>query len=68
MTEIILISHVIFGGLCVVGSIWVFVDALNAKETNLARIRTVSGLVPIMMWLSYIIGGLIIAGFYLVGD
>jgi hypothetical protein len=57
MNEILLLTHVIFGGFCVVGSIWVFVDALNASEANVARIRTVSVGVAIVMWLSYIIGG-----------
>ena len=64
MKEVILVAHVIFGGLCVVGSIWVFVETWNATETNLARIRTVSVFVPIMMWLSYIIGGYWYLAFY----
>jgi hypothetical protein len=57
MTEVILMAHVLFGMLCIIGSVWVFVEALNAGETNLGRIRTVSLGVAIAMWLSYIIGG-----------
>jgi hypothetical protein len=57
MHEIMLMTHVLFGMLCIVASVWLFVDVLNAKEANLARIRTISMVVAVMMWLSFLIAG-----------
>ncbi len=57
MTEILLMVHVLFGMLCIVSTVWVFVDALNVSEANQARIKTMSLVVAVMMWLSYLIGG-----------
>jgi hypothetical protein len=56
-SEIILMTHVLFGMLCIVASVWVFVDALNMSETNLARVRSMSLAVAVLMWLAYLIGG-----------
>lgn len=55
--EIVLMSHVGFGMLCIVTSVWVFVDTLNASQANQARIRTLSLAVATFMWLAYLIGG-----------
>jgi hypothetical protein len=49
--------HVLFGMLCIVTAVWVFVEVLNVSEANLARIRMVSIAVPVFMWLAYLIGG-----------
>jgi hypothetical protein len=56
-TDVILMTHVLFGMLCIVASVWVFVDVLNASEANQARIRGLSVAVAIFMWLAYLIGG-----------
>jgi hypothetical protein len=55
--EVILMSHVGFGMLCIVASVWVFVDTLHASEANQARIRAMSLAVAVFMWLAYLIGG-----------
>jgi hypothetical protein len=55
--NVILLLHVLFGVLCLIGSLWVFVDALNATEGNLSRIRRMSVAVAIAMWIAYLIAG-----------
>ena len=55
--DVILMTHVLFGMLCIVTSVWVFVDVLHASEANQARIRTMSLAVALFMWLAYLIGG-----------
>lgn len=55
--ELVLMMHVGFGMLCIVTSVWVFVDALNASEANQARIRAMSLAVAAFMWLAYLVGG-----------
>ena len=57
MNEIVLMSHVLFGMLCIVTAVWVFVDVLNANQSNQARIHTLSIAVPVLMWLAFLIGG-----------
>ncbi len=57
MTEILLMAHVLFGVLCIVAAVWVFVDVLNASEANLKRIRRASTAAAVFMWLSFVIGG-----------
>lgn len=55
--ELVLMLHPTFGVLAIIASVWVFVEALNAREANQGRIRTASVLVTILMWLAYIVGG-----------
>jgi hypothetical protein len=64
MTEVILMTHVLFGMLCIVTAVWVFVDVLNANEANQGRIRTMSIAVAVFMWLAYLIGGYWYVVFY----
>ena len=64
MTEIILMIHVLFGVACVLASVWVFVDALNASEANLQRIQWVSRAAAMFMWLSFVVGGYWYVVFY----
>jgi len=61
---ILLMLHVAFGVLCLVGSLWVFVETLNATEGNLARIRRASLLVAFSMWIAYVIAGYWYVAFY----
>ncbi|MFZ2447296.1 MAG: hypothetical protein WAW37_13135 [Syntrophobacteraceae bacterium] len=56
-SEILLMTHVAFGMLCILTALWVFVDTLNAGETNLARIRGVSFVAAAAMWSAFFIGG-----------
>lgn len=40
--ELVLMMHPTFGILALISSVWVFVEALNAREANYGRIRTAS--------------------------
>jgi len=62
--NVVLMVHVLFGMLCMIGSLWVFVDTLNASDGNLARIRTVSLAVAIAMWIAYLVAGYWYMAFY----
>ena len=64
MNEIILMTHVLFGVACVITTVWVFVDVLNLSDTNLARVRKMSRLAAIFMWLNFLVGGYWYVNFY----
>ena len=55
--NIILLIHPTLGGLATLAALWVFVDTLNAKESSLSRIKNVSILCAVLIWLTYFIGG-----------
>ena len=57
-------THVLFGVGCVLAAVWVFVDALNACESNLKRIQWVSRASAVFMWLSFLVGGYWYVVFY----
>jgi predicted membrane channel-forming protein YqfA (hemolysin III family) len=57
MKEIILLGHVLFGVGCLLATIWLFVDVLNAHEGNLVRIRWMSRAAAAFLWLAFVIGG-----------
>lgn len=57
MTQFLLMVHVFFGVACVLASLWVFVDVLNARDATLRRIRLVSRCAAVFMWLAFIAGG-----------
>ncbi len=50
-------AHVLFGVGCILASVWVFVDVLNAGPANLPRIRKMSLAAAVSMWLAFVIGG-----------
>jgi hypothetical protein len=52
MIEFFLMTHVLFGMLCIVMAVWVFVDVLNISETNYSRIKIMTYGVTAVMWLS----------------
>ena len=57
-------AHVLFGVACILAALWVFVDALNASQTNQKRIQWISRAVAICMWVAFIIGGYWYVVFY----
>jgi hypothetical protein len=57
MKELILMGHVFFGVGCILFTVWLFVDVLNARDENLARIRWMSRAVAVFMWLTFAVGG-----------
>jgi uncharacterized membrane protein YwaF len=64
MTEMILMTHVLFGVACIVTTVWVLVDTLNANETNLNRIKWMSRAAAMFMWLALLFGGYWYVAFY----
>jgi hypothetical protein len=57
VNELILMAHVLFGVLCLLASVWIFVDALHASEANAGRIRKLSLGIAATMWLAYLAAG-----------
>lgn len=57
MKQLILISHVGLGVACIITTVWLFVDVLNAREENLGRIRWMSRAAAACMWLAFLMGG-----------
>ena len=57
MENILLLVHPALGGLATLTALWVFVDTLNVREETLSRIKNVSLLCALLMWLTYFLGG-----------
>jgi hypothetical protein len=55
--NVILLVHPALGGIATLAALWVFVDTLNASEASVSRIKKVSILCAVLMWLTYFIGG-----------
>lgn len=64
MREILVMAHVLFGVLCILATVWVFVDVLNAGAANRTRILWLSRAAAVCMWLAFIIGGYWYVVFY----
>jgi hypothetical protein len=64
MSELILLAHVLFGVGCLLTTLWVLVDTLNASPKNLARIHWLSTLAAGFMWVAFAIGGYWYVVFY----
>jgi hypothetical protein len=62
--EILLMAHVLFGVACLVTTVWVFVDLLNASAANQGRIRKLSCAAAVFMWLAFLIAGYWYVAFY----
>lgn len=57
MSEIILMSHVLFGVACLLAAVWLFVDVLHASDANLLRIRRLGLATAVFMWVAFVIAG-----------
>jgi len=57
MSDLILLGHATFGILGTLSALWVFVEALNAREENAARIRLAVAAVAISMCAAGVLGG-----------
>jgi hypothetical protein len=62
--DAILLAHATFGVLGTLSAVWVFVEALNAREQNLRRIRRAALAVAIFMVGAWIFGGYWYLHFY----
>ena len=57
MDELILMTHVLLGVFCLVATVWLFVDTLHASVSNLSRIKCLSRVAAVSMWLAFLVGG-----------
>jgi len=57
MNELVMLGHVFFGVACLLSTVWVFVEVLNASVANQARIRNVSRAAAVFMWFAFLVGG-----------
>jgi hypothetical protein len=55
--NVILLVHPALGGIATLAALWVFVDTLNVSEASRSRIKNISILCAVLMWLTYFIGG-----------
>jgi hypothetical protein len=62
--DAILLTHAMLGVLGTLLALWVFVEALNAREQNAQRIRTISLCVALCMTGAWIVGGYWYLHFY----
>ena len=63
-SDIILLAHATFGVLGTLSAVWVFVEALNAREDNARRTRRASLVVATCMFVAWILGGYWYVHFY----
>ncbi|KXG44406.1 hypothetical protein TEPIDINF_001955 [Tepidibacillus infernus] len=49
--------HVMFGVWGIIMAVWALVELLNVNEKNIKRLRIVSVLSSVFIWISYIVGG-----------
>ena len=57
MSDIILFAHPTFGMLGILASVWVLVEALNASQENLGRLRVAAVIVSVCIVLAWLLGG-----------
>ena len=57
MENVLMLLHPVTGGLAILSAVWVFVDTLNAGKSSGARIKNVSLLCAVLIWLTYFLGG-----------
>lgn len=63
-SDVILLAHSTFGVLGTLATVWVFVEALNAREENSGRIRIGALLAALCMTATWILGGYWYLRFY----
>lgn len=63
-SDVILLAHATFGVLGTLSAVWVFVEALNAREENAARTRKAALLLAACMFVAWILGGYWYVHFY----
>ena len=64
MKEMILMLHPTFGVLGILSAVWLFVEVINASESNVGRIKVVGVVLAVLIWLSYLVGGYWYVEFY----
>lgn len=64
MNDLILFAHPTFGVLGILAAVWVFVEALNAREGNAARTRVAAWVASVCTALAGLFGGYWYVRFY----
>ena len=64
MKEMILMLHPTFGVLGILSAVWLFVEVINASESNVGRIKVAGVILAVLIWLSYLVGGYWYVEFY----
>ncbi len=64
LSDVILLGHATFGVVGTLAALWVFAEALNAREENAARIRAASAAAAAAMSLACLLGGYWYLRFY----
>jgi hypothetical protein len=64
MSDLILLSHPVFGVLGTLSAVWFFVEALNASEANVQRLRWAAMSVAVFFCLAWLLGGYWYTHFY----
>lgn len=64
MKEAVLLLHPTLAMLSVISAIWVIVETINASPSNLNRIKKVSFLVAVFMFLTWVVAGYYYVTFY----
>ena len=64
VSDVVLLGHATFGALGTLAALWVFVEALNAREANASRIRWGGIAVAICMGVAGLLGGYWYLNFY----
>lgn len=63
-SDVILLAHSTFGVLGTLAAVWVFVEALNAREENAGRVKTGALLAALCMTTTWTLGGYWYIHFY----
>jgi hypothetical protein len=64
MSDVILLAHAAFGAAGCMAALWVFVEALNARPGNAARIQTAAFVAAVSIAAAWICGGYWYVHFY----
>ena len=64
MSDLVLLSHPVFGVLGTLSAVWFFVEALNASEANAVRLRWAALSVAVFVCLAWVAGGYWYTHFY----
>jgi hypothetical protein len=57
MSNLLLLIHPMFGVLAILTATWVLVEALNLSQGNLARLKVMTTVVAVFIWLACLFGG-----------
>lgn len=62
--SLLLLAHPIFGVLVVLSALWLLVELLNVHQQNIMRIHIAAIILPVCLWVTYILAGFWYVKFY----